>query len=315
MTILAPTPTDRPRPAYRPYRAVVAEIERLSPLFTRVTFHCDDFEHFGTECLDQRIKLVFPLADGTFSDLGVDDEEAHFAGDWYARWRALPEHRRNPFRTYTVRAIDPVGCRLDIDFVVHGDGGPAARWLLTAEPGDELVVIGPDARSEHRGVGIDWRPGDARELLLAGDETAAPAIASILEELPADRRARAFIEVRHPDDVIDIRTPAHATITWLHRGDAATGAALEPAVRRWLSENEHIVSAAAAPGAQRLDDVDVDNDILWETPETSGTGLYAWIAGESAAVKTLRRMLVREHGIDRSRVAFMGYWRRGRAEN
>ncbi|MEN0083279.1 MAG: siderophore-interacting protein [Leifsonia sp.] len=315
MTILAPALTDRPRPAYRPYHAVVAEVRRLSPLFTRVTFHCDDFEHFGTECLDQRIKLVFPLPDGSFSDLGVDDEEAHFAGDWYTRWRELPEHRRNPFRTYTVRAIDPVGCRLDIDFVVHADGGPAARWLLAAEAGDELVVIGPDARSEHRGVGIDWRPGDARELLLAGDETAAPAIASILESLPADRRAHAFIEVRHPEDVIEFAAPAHATVTWLHRGDAATGAALDPAVRRWLAANERIVAAAAARGAQRLDDVDIDRDILWETPETAGTGLYAWIAGESAAVKTLRRMLVREHGVDRSRVAFMGYWRRGRSEN
>ena len=95
----------------------------------------------------------------------------------------------------------------------------------------------------------------------------------------------------------------------------ATGAALEPAVRRWLGRNENVVVAAAAPGTQRLDDVDVDRDILWETPEASTTGFYAWIAGESAAVKTLRRMLVREHGIDRSRVAFMGYWRRGRSEN
>lgn len=315
MTILAPTPTDRPRPAYRPYRAAVAEIRRLSPLFTRVRFRCEDFEHFGTECLDQRIKLVFPLADSGFSDLGVDDEEAHYAGDWYARWRALPEHRRNPFRTYTVRTIDPDRRLLDIDFVVHGDGGPAARWLLSATPGDELVVIGPDARSEHRGVGIDWRPGDARELLLAGDETAAPAIASILEALPAGRRAHAFIEVPHPADVLDLRVPAHATVTWLHRGEAVTGDALEPAIRRWLADNGRVVAAAAAPGRQPLDDVDVDLDILWESPETGGTGFYAWIAGESAAVKTLRRMLVREHGIDRSRVAFMGYWRRGRAEN
>ncbi|MFR0656789.1 SIP domain-containing protein, partial [Pantoea sp. SIMBA_079] len=64
-----------------------------------------------------------------------------------------------------------------------------------------------------------------------------------------------------------------------------------------------------------LDDVDVDNDILWETAEAVPAGFYAWIAGESAAVKTLRRLLVRGHGIDRSRVAFMGYWRLGRAEN
>lgn len=315
MTILAPTLTDRPRPAYRPYRAVVAGVRRLSPHFTRVSFRCDDFEHFGTECLDQRIKLLFPLADGSYSDLGVDDEEAQLAGDWYERWRALPEHRRNPFRTYTVRAIDTDGCRLDVDFVVHGDGGPAARWLLSASPGDELVVIGPDARSAHRGVGIDWRPGDARELLLAGDETAAPAIASILEKLPAGRRARAFIEVPSPEDAIELTTPAGASVTWLPRGSAVTGTALEPAVRAWLAENPRIVAAASASGAQRLDDVDVDRDILWESPEASAAGFYAWIAGESAAVKTLRRMLVREHGIDRSRVAFMGYWRLGRSEN
>jgi NADPH-dependent ferric siderophore reductase len=61
--------------------------------------------------------------------------------------------------------------------------------------------------------------------------------------------------------------------------------------------------------------VDVDSEILWESPQEAHGGFYAWIAGESAAVKTLRRLLVRDHGIDRSRVAFMGYWRLGRSEN
>ena len=316
MTILAPTRTERPRPAYRPYRATVAEVHRLSPHFTRVSFQCGDFEHFGTECLDQRIKLLFPLADGSFSDLGFDDEESRYAGDWYERWRGLPEHRRNPFRTYTVRAIDTDACRLDIDFVSHGDGGPAARWLLSVRPGSELIVIGPDARSPHRGVGIDWRPGDARELLLVGDETAAPAIASILEALPEGCRARAFVEVPTGDDALALDLPAHAEVTWLARGEnAVTGTSLIPAVQGWLAANPRIVSRAAARGAQPLDEVDVDRDILWESPEGAHPGFYAWIAGESAAVKTLRRLLVREHGIDRSRVAFMGYWRRGRSEN
>ncbi len=40
-------------------------------------------------------------------------------------------------------------------------------------------------------------------------------------------------------------------------------------------------------------------------------GVYAWIAGESAMVTSLRRYLVKELGMDRSQVAFMGYWRRG----
>ncbi|MGO4534469.1 siderophore-interacting protein [Leifsonia sp. 2MCAF36] len=320
MTTVAPPRIERQRPAYRPYRATVAEVRRLSPHFTRVTFRCDDFEHFGTECLDQRIKLLFPLADGSLSDLGFDDHEAQLAGDWYQRWRALPEDRRNPFRTYTVRAIDPDRCRLDVDFVAHGDGGPdggpASRWLLTVRAGDRLVVIGPDARSPHRGVGIDWRPGNAHELLLAGDETAAPAIASILEALPPGRRARAFIEIPSKDDVLPLRLPDDVSVTWLARhDDAGTGTALIPAVQRWLDANPRVVTTAAVSGEQSLDEVDVDHDILWESPEDAHAGFYAWIAGESAAVKTLRRMLVRDYGIDRSQVAFMGYWRRGRAEN
>lgn len=315
MTILAPTPTQRPRPAYWPYRATVERVQRLSPHFTRVTFRCDDFLHFGTECLDQRIKLLFPLDDGSFADLGFDDEESLLAGDWYERWRALPDDRRNPFRTYTVRAIDTDGCRLDVDFVVHADGGPASRWLLDAAPGDDIVVIGPDGRSPHRGVGIDWRPGDARELLLVGDETAAPAIASILESLPEGRRARAFIEVPSPEDALSLETRGEVSVSWVARGEAAPGTALMPAVQGWLAQNPQVVAAATATGTQNLDEVDVDPEILWESPEVTHTGFYAWIAGESAAVKTLRRLLVRDHGIDRSRVAFMGYWRLGRSEN
>lgn len=313
MTTIAPPRTDRP--AYRPYRARVSSIRPLSPHFTRVSFRCDAFEHFGTEGLDQRIKLIFPLADGTFSDLGFDDEAAQAAGDWYERWRALPAHRQNPFRTYTVRVSDPADRRVDIDFVAHGDGGPAARWLLTASSGDELVIVGPDARSATTGVGIDWQPADCRDLLIVGDETAAPAIAGILASRPADCRARVFIEVPSADDALPLEAPAGVTVTWLARGDAESGSALLPAVEGWLAENPAIVARAAAGAEQALDDVDVDRDILWELPERTSVGFYAWIAGESAAVKTLRRLLVRGHGIDRHRVAFMGYWRLGRAEN
>lgn len=304
MPVLAPPLTDRP--AYRPYRAAVVAIRRLSPAFARVSLVCDDFGTFGTERLDQRIKLVFPLPDGGFSPLD--------GADWYGAWRALPEHRRNPFRTYTVRAVDPDERRVDVDFVVHGDGGPAARWLAAAVPGDELVVIGPDALSPHSGVGIDWRPGEATELLLAGDETAAPAIASILEAMPPTRRAQAFIEVPTAADALPLRLGGNVEVTWLARDGGEHGSALLPAVTGWLAAHPAVVAAAAAGRAQRLDDVDVDADILWDSPEQAAGGFYAWIAGESGVVKTLRRLLVRGHGIDRARVAFMGYWRLGRAE-
>jgi NADPH-dependent ferric siderophore reductase len=61
-------------------------------------------------------------------------------------------------------------------------------------------------------------------------------------------------------------------------------------------------------------DIDVDRELLWDSPEDGDGEFYAWIAGEAATVKTLRRLLVTQHGVDRKRVAFMGYWRLGQAE-
>ena len=56
-------------------------------------------------------------------------------------------------------------------------------------------------------------------------------------------------------------------------------------------------------------------ETLWDVPEVpGGDGLYAWLAGEAGVVKLLRRHLVQEAGMDRSSVAFMGYWRLGRSE-
>jgi NADPH-dependent ferric siderophore reductase len=301
------------RPAYRPYRATVSRVVRLSPHFTRVTFTGPDFETFGTDGFDQRIKLLLPLADGTVSDVGADDPHAIAAGSWYERWRALPDHARSPFRTYTVRAIRPLERELDVDFVAHGDGGPAARWLLGCAVGHELIIVGPDARSIHSAVGIDWHPGTATEVLLVGDETAAPAICSILESLPAGVVARAFIEIEDVADALDVRTTGAVTLTWLARNGAATGTVVESAVRDWV--RDHGSALTIAPARQDLEDIDVDVELLWDSPEEAPGGhFYAWLAGESAMIKSLRRFLVSEVGVDRRRVAFMGYWRHGKSE-
>jgi NADPH-dependent ferric siderophore reductase len=56
-----------------------------------------------------------------------------------------------------------------------------------------------------------------------------------------------------------------------------------------------------------------DEDPLWDVPEEArADGVYAWIAGECSVVTGLRRHLVRDLGVDRRSVAFMGYWRAGR---
>ena len=320
--------TLRERPAYRSFRVQVARVERLTPHFSRITFTADDLVDFGTAGLDQRVKVVLPLPEIGFTAF-PDDE------DWYSAWRELPDALRNPFRTYTVRAVRPDAREVDIDFVGHGDGGPASAWAATAAPGDEIVLIGPDEHSAGRAIGIDWRPGDVETLLLAGDETAAPAISAILESLPPDARGVALIEVPGADDRLELRAPAGVEVRWLPRAEAEAGhgSLLVPAVRDWVvrhlgaraavaarlesAVNGGIdVHADAAAALAAAEQADLDDGPLWDVPEGHSLDgeCYAWLAGEASAITTLRRFLVREAGLDRRQVAFMGYWRLGRAE-
>lgn len=315
------------RPAYRPFGASVRSVHRLSPHFTRITLTGPQLQYFGTDGDDQRIKLLFPGPDGRLTDVGADDEDTIRRGTWYEDWRALPEAERSPMRTYTVRAVRPALAEVDVDMVAHGDAGPASRWVQRAAQGDQLVVVGPDARSIHSAGGRDWAPGAAREMLLAGDETAAPAICAILTGLEPGRRAHAFIEVPTAADFLDVNLPEGADITWFAREEHPHGHALVPAVREWAARHLDAISPAKAVVPQNLEDVDVDAQLLWDSPvlqvqptdacgrgERCGGEFYAWFAGEAGVIKTLRRFLVAEVGVCRRRVAFMGYWRRGRAE-
>jgi NADPH-dependent ferric siderophore reductase len=299
------------RPSYRPFRATVKRVVTTSPSFRRVTFTGPDFATFGTDGHDQRVKIVFPV-DGGFGGVQWDDEQLIASGSWYQEWRALPDDQRAPFRTYTIRAVRAEAREVDIDFVVHGDGGPAARWILAAQEGDDVVIVGPDAQSVNSMVGLDWRPGEATSYLLAGDETAAPAICSILESLPAGTRAAAFIEVPHERDAPAITVAAEVDLQWIARD--AGPLRLDDAVRDWLGTNAATIAPALSDRTQVLDDIDVDVEMLWDSPEAARGQFYAWLAGESAVIKSLRRLLVSETGIDRTRVAFMGYWRLGKSE-
>ena len=124
--------------------------------------------------------------------------------DWYRRWRALPDERRNPIRTYTVRAVRPVLSEVDIDLVLHGDGGPASRWAERAGPGDRIAILGPDAGYDGDHGGLEFDPPHSGPLLIAGDETAAPAICAILSRLPADAHGHAVVEGPAPADVLSV---------------------------------------------------------------------------------------------------------------
>jgi NADPH-dependent ferric siderophore reductase len=287
-----------------------------------VTFTGPELQHFSDAGLDQRIKLVLPLAGSGFDHFPSGEGD----WSWWQQWRELPAGKQNPLRTYTARAIRPEQAEVDVDFVCHGDGGPASAWATAASIGDQIIIVGPDARSGKEPMGIEWRPGDARSLLLAGDETAVPAITAILEQLPQAATGCVFLEVPQESDILPLIHPDGVDVHWLARhdasapGDAAAAEYGEPLIeavrdwtRRYVTAQHHGMPVDPAT----LADVDVDHEILWEVPQGSAAGgdLYAFLAGEAAAIKALRRFLVSEVGIDRAQVAFMGYWRLGKAES
>lgn len=294
-------------------RAVVRAVTPVSPNFVRVTFGGEELAEFGTpgEVFDARIKLIFPPASGILPPLDRDTR------DWWGSYLAVPQDERGSMRTYSVRELrmTPGGTEVDVDFVLHlqpGHTGPASLWASDATPGQEIFLIGPRRGVTSNG-GTEYAPGNARSVLLAGDETAAPAIARILEDAARDLRGTAFIEVPTADDILTIDAPAGVDVHWLARTDGgAHGTQLIPTVLTHLGDAHTHVEVRDLEG----------DDLVWETPEYSSLGeeiaahdapadRYFWIAGESGVVTTLRRHLVKDLGIDRSQVAFMGYWRRG----
>jgi NADPH-dependent ferric siderophore reductase len=281
-------------------------VRRLSPHFLRVTFTGADLDRFADNGYDQRIKLIPPLPGHGLGFLPTGP-------DWYARWRELPAEHRNPIRTYTVRAVRPQLREVDVDMVLHGVHGPASRWAASAGPGTIACLMGPNADYPDGHGGIDFRPpAHTGCLLLGGDETAVPAIASILAGLSADAVGEALLEVPTGRDVLDLTAPPGVRVRWLARDGGAHGDRLIPATRAATRR----ILGERPTGTTDLEDVDVDSDLLWEVPEpiTDTSRFYAWLAGEAGVIRTLRRHLVAECGVDRRAVAFMGYWRLGRAE-
>ncbi|QDZ13759.1 siderophore-interacting protein [Humibacter ginsenosidimutans] len=294
------------QPTMRFFRATVTGIRDLTPSFRRFTFGGDDLADYGDPGFDQRVKVVFPT-----DTVGIDAMPR--GDDWYPAWRELPEDARPPFRTYTTRAVRHERAEVDIDMVSHDVSGPASAWIARAEVGDEVLIFAPTTAHSGVSLGVDFvPPANTTNHLLAGDETAAPAIAVILEQLPADARGVVVLEVPHADDVDYLPTHPGFEYRVAPRADM-------PRHEHLLSAVRHAVRGLAPEGeGGHVEELD---DLIWEVPRTAKGGaalksapLYAWLAGESAGIKALRRHLVNEHGVDRRAVAFMGYWRLGKAE-
>jgi NADPH-dependent ferric siderophore reductase len=250
------------RPARPAHEGVVTRVEQLTPHMVRVVVGGEALTRIEAgQFTDHYIKVLFPLPGVTYPepfDQGVIRE-------------TLPRDQWPVVRTYTVRKWLPETGEMWVDFVVHGDEGIAGPWAAAAKPGDVIRFMGPGG-GYAPDTTADWH-------LLAGDESALPAISAALERMPEGAKARVFVEVAGPDEEQKIETAADVEITWLHRdaGESLVGA----------------VRGLEFPAGR----------------------MQAFVHGEAGFVRDLRRFLRVELGIPMSQLSISGYWRRGMNED
>jgi NADPH-dependent ferric siderophore reductase len=248
----ASVPGARPR---KPRYAVrVRRVARLSPRMVRVTFGGEALGEFIWNGPAAHLKLIF-------ADQGAE----------------RPTGEARPvMRTYTPRRFDLAARELEVDFVIHG-AGPASDWAAQAAPGQTLTLAGPG-----RSYAVD---PTAHWYLLVGDDTAIPAICTILEVLPATLPKQILLEVTDAREEHALDAPlANAELRWLRRGESAAqaGEALEAAVRA--------------------------------LPWPSGSG-RVYVACESGAMRRIRHFLLHERGVPRAHLVTRGYWKLGETDH
>ena len=250
-----------PRRRRPPKPAEVVSVAKITPRLISVLVTGDELGGFADAAPTAHLKLFLPangqdapnLPQYTPDGVVYTDEDAP----------------RPIVRTYTPRRYDPARKTLEIQFLLHGEG-PASEWAERAQPGDQVAVAGPGGRFSLEPAADHW--------WLAADESALPALGTLLDALPATSAAEVHVEVDGPDDEIELPSPAKTEITWHRRppGEAA-GQQLAAAAR-----------AAALPDGARV-----------------------WVACESAAMRDIRRYFTRERGIPVARLVTRGYWRAG----
>jgi NADPH-dependent ferric siderophore reductase len=196
---------DGPQPSAIPNLREIRVVDAydITPHMRRVVVATNDAKHFVEGGM--HVRLLIPPK-------GREPVWPHTEPDGRIHWPKGEDALT--IRAYTIRSIDLDRGEMNIDFVVHeGDNVPGATWAMTARRGDRASLIGPG------GGGVPA----ARKLVLAGDETALPAIARIAASAPADAELRIFLEVADRLEEQALTSSASADITWLHRNGAAAG--------------------------------------------------------------------------------------------
>jgi len=250
-------------PKRRPRFLTVKSTRYLSPNLIRVTFAGPELEDFPKGHHGANCKLVLPREGESRADF-----EAYFAPDG-------PEEKIHPVRTYTVRAYRADVLELDIDFVAHGDTGPATRWAQAAGPGSFLGFMGP-SQPKITEFHADW-------YLLAADLSAMPVVEATLEALPPDATGLCLFEVPSEADIREISAPNGVALQWL------------------IQPDPHRPSTAQVDLVKALD---------WP----SGA-VQTCIAGESSVIRALRDHLHNERKVPKKDTYISGYWKIGLVED
>jgi NADPH-dependent ferric siderophore reductase len=250
---------------------------QLTPHMVRVVLGSSNFDAFApSKFTDSYVKLVF-LAE----DISVSGLPRPLTLDSFAD---LPPEKKPSVRTITVRHVDAAAREISLDIVMHGERGVAGQWAASAQPGQPIYLMGPGG-AYAPDPAADWH-------LLAGDESALPAIAAALEALPAKAIGKAFIEVAGPDDVIPLTAPESVEVTWVYRGGRAD---LVPDDR--AGDHAPLIEAVTS------------------SPWLPGR-VHVFIHGEAQTVMhNLRPYIRKQRGVDAKWASSIsGYWRRGHTD-
>ncbi|HET6810842.1 MAG TPA: siderophore-interacting protein [Acidimicrobiales bacterium] len=239
----------------------VARVGELSPRMVEVTLHGPELVGFSVDEPAASVRVLLP-------EPGTD---RLVVPTWTGNEFLLPDGTRPTIRTLTPRHFDAEAGELTVAVVVHGTGA-ASAWARAAGPGRPAAVSGPG-----RGYAV---PPGAASFLLAGDETALPAIVQLLEALPGGAAVAVHVELAAPDARIPLPERVGATVAWHDLAPGRPpGTALVEAVRRAAVEAD----------------------------------THVWVAGEAAAVQRIRRLLFEERAVPRGRATVRGYWKHGRS--
>lgn len=240
----------------------------ITPHYIRIVLTGPEVEQFAVTTVGANNKIFLPP---------TPNSEILFPKFENGGW-VLPRPDQKPIvRTYTHRGIHLERQEMWIDFVNHGDSGPASAWANRAQPGDKLGIA-------MKGHPIQLYP-EADWYLLAGDATAIPVLSAILESLPAEAKGQAFIEVQGSQDEQKIETKSQVQITWLHHAHPGENSPLAHAIRQ----------------------VDL--------PDGLEASRFAYVATEFSSIQAIRQYLRKEQFWDREELYAFSYWKHGKSED